>query len=133
MPLGKLMFGDLEIASIYSETELAGKLAEIRDHFNPPNPLIELTHSNGNILVLGISSRRCYVDYVEASLSPPYFSSLGNANLSRTEGFVRFRVDNQYTKIPKRNCITFSKMVLVARAFLESGVRPEQLIEWEMD
>lgn len=131
----RLMFGNTEIASITSVEELEEILVRIRKSFDPPNPVLELVHPNGQVLALAISKTGCFLNYLDTSEPLTSYSSVGDRTLSSKNGSVDFMMppDGPVSPIPRRNIITFEDLLNVARSFYVSGVRPESIVKWEMD
>jgi hypothetical protein len=78
-PQHLLLFNGKEIARITTEADLVKFLHDPNAlGLLPSRPVLELIHANGNKLYMGIAPDGYYLEYVDASLDPPYFSSVGN-------------------------------------------------------
>ncbi len=135
MTVCKIEFEGKEIACVDSVDALESKLVEIVDSFNPPNPIVGIIHENGNNLGVGISPKYCFLNYMDASLDPPYYSSIGDGSIAVEADVVEFMMSetNHVSEIPRKHIISFEDVLRAARLFFETGTWPETAIMWEMD
>ena len=135
MKLCELIFDDSPIIEVNSVKMLEDALLSIRAGFKPSNPLIVAAHLNGNSMGLGISSRGCYINFIDSSKLPPYYSSVGDRNLTPNDGVVEFQLSphGHTSEILCRHIIAFEELLRVAKEFYKTGARPVSLIEWEVD
>ena len=124
-----------QVAEIESEENLQRFLLSVKEYYDPPNPLFIMEHTNGNRLYFGISSKGCHVSYKDASLDPPYYSSAGDPSSKRTSGYVEYMMskDNHVTEIRQSKTISFDNLFQVILSFYNTGKRPKNIIEWQLD
>jgi hypothetical protein len=124
-----------QVAEIESEENLQRFLLSVKEYYDPPNPLFIMEHTNGNRLYFGISPKGCYVSYIDASHEPPYYSSAGDPSSKRTSGYVEYMMskDNHVTEIRQSKTISFDNLFQVILSFYNTGKRPKNIIEWQLD
>ena len=133
MKFYKLMDGERVISEILSDQDLEKKLIEIRDSPNYSNPILTLVDPLGNTLTIGISKNLGFLNFIDSSGNPPYFSSVGNRSLSETNEIMVFYIEGKhFTEVPKRNCIPIETLIEVTKEYIKTG-NLSTVINWEKD
>jgi hypothetical protein len=133
MPTCTMEFHRSEAETFHSKGDLAKALSSMKEKLAERNPIIFLTHENGNILSFAISLEGYFVNYKDASWDPPYYSSAGDPEFAEETGVVDFFLDGHHTEIRKRQLIKFPDLVAVVLHFFEHGTHPAELIDWVED
>lgn len=132
----RILFNGREIATMATDADLASFLHDPDTlGFLPPRPILEFVHANGNKLYMGIAPEGNYLEYVDASLDPPYFSSVGIPAEGEDDEIVEFQMSEEghVTEISRADMVAFEDLVRVATAFLRSGTRPADAIAWKQE
>jgi hypothetical protein len=125
-----MMYLDERIATVERVQKLEKLILDIITNFDPPNPVIQLVHANGNILTLFLSQEECSLGFTHQSLDPPYYASLGHPNSLRHENLIEYMYGTHVSEIPKRHTVDLETLLEAAKQFHETGLLPSN-IDWE--
>lgn len=120
-----------QIATPSSLQDLEAALLTIAQGAFGPNPTVDLVHPAGHILTIGISGERGFLNYSDASLDPPYYSSVGDPSLPVEAGMAIFH-HGEPTEIPLRNCIPVDVLLAAVKEYFLTGTLSTS-VEWEPD
>ncbi len=128
------MWGNIDIITIQTEDDIYISILRALNKVKCSNPILTFLHSNGNILNIGISSDGCYINFIESSNLPPYYSSWNRNDLNqKTESTIEFKLASHTSEIPYKNIIPFNDMLEVAHFFFNKGERSTSIIDWQVD
>lgn len=133
---------DKEILATNDWNELQKVLSDLPQRVDPPNTIVNVVHPIAGTLSIGIAGMGdndnpevgeplACINYTSASNEPPYLSVVGEPSiLPKNSNVIVFRYEQQWTEIPRRNCIAISKMVNVVKYFVINGGLPAW-VAWE--
>jgi hypothetical protein len=133
MPTVKLEFNSNLMGMFQAKTDLEQALYHAKATLESENPILILTHENGNMLLFGISAEGCFVNYKDVSWDPPYYSSAGDPEFANETGVTVFYIDGHNTEISTKQLIKFPDLISVILYFFEHGTHPAELIDWVED
>ena len=113
------------VISISSEKELIDKLHAIARN---GNRVVLLHSSDYGTLTIGTGIPLGFIEYMNASATPPYLIAAGNT--TNNGGFIEFDSGGTPTQVSTRHCINFEKVVEIAAFFLKNG-KLSATVYWE--
>jgi hypothetical protein len=130
----KLYLGDEVLTEVASPETLVEAFKRYRKEINKFNPIIGIEHENQNYLAVGLSKKGCFLMFYDSLLQVSYSSINEQKHMEQTK-HVHFDGSGKghISEIPLENIVTFTTAMKTAKAFFVSGIRPQGIIEWQMD
>jgi hypothetical protein len=113
------------VISISGEKELVDKLRAISKN---GNRVVLLHSSDYGTLTLGIGIPLGFIEYMNATATPPYLIAVNNT--TSNNGSIEFDSGGTPTQVSTRHCINFEKVVEIAAFFLKNG-KLSATVYWE--
>ena len=82
--------------------------------------VVELFHGSGASLSLGVGRPECVLDYVPASLDPPYYQSRGDYQRAKKSPLA-FQVHGEWSEFPWESAVPQSDARKALRYFFSTG------------
>lgn len=111
--------------SISSSKAAEELIAEIQRTAEIP-ALVEFFNNHGTSFGMGVGRSFTVLTY-QASISPPYFVSLGDKNATGTEWFCYGNEESEYLA---KSLVAFDLGLQALREFVETGKQP-LMVSWE--
>ena len=128
------MAGTIHIRSDYGEqvidscAGLLDRLTVIEAKCLGATPiLVVIERASTGYLKVGLGSSKSVLEFVPASLDPPYFASVGDPTAA---GSMIFRFEGEHTEIPARHLIPRELALAAARRFCSAGDLLQE-VRWE--
>ena len=129
---------DRELLSTERWSELEKCIRQLPQIAHTPNTIVDVLHPEAGTLSIGVagecdsdnstlSEPVACVNYVNAAKAPPYLSVVGDSTMSvESDGLVVFRYEQgSWTELPRRNCVSLSKMREIVKHFAFTARLPE--------
>jgi len=125
-----LFDGRTVLAKIETLDELKKALSAAPETASYPNACIVLKAPSGDLLSLGIVGDIGYVEYINASLNPPYLVAVEDTSPPVDSPPIVLMNAGEYTEIPRRHFIPLDKMLRVVEHFFCTQSRPDW-VRWK--
>jgi hypothetical protein len=113
------------VIPISSRNQLIDKLHAIAKN---GNRVVLLHSSDHGTLTIGVGNPCGFVEYMNASATPPYLIAINNS--SNNNGFIEFDSGGTLTPVSTRHCINFDQVVDIVDFFMRSG-KLSAAVYWE--
>jgi len=92
------------------------------------NRVVLLHSSDYGTLTIGVGNPVGFVEYMNASATPPYLIATNNS--TNNGGFIEFDSGGTLTPVSTRHCINFEQVIDIATFFLKNG-KLSATVYWE--
>jgi hypothetical protein len=124
----KLIWGEGEEAAVVDVDELDALLDRLTLEAEHGRPFIaELVADDGSTLSIGLGRPLTVVNYVPASLDPPYFQSMGR---NGSDDALVFLYGGEWSEYPPRSAVPMEQARRAMRQFFKTQSLPDA-VEWE--